>query len=145
MEVIHPRCAGIDISKEDAKVCVRVQGSGSRATASTVTTWSSMSAQILDLKDLVLNEHVSLVVMEATGDYWRPSYYLLEDDGLEVVLVNARGARNRSRPENRCLRRRGTEDRPRPRIRHLIIAGRIFATVALDLAALTAGSKLRHS
>jgi transposase len=53
-----------------------------------------MTEQILDLKEHLLNEHVSLVVMEATSDYWRPFYYLLEDDGFEVVLVNARDARN---------------------------------------------------
>ena len=32
--------------------------------------------------------------MEATGDYWRPFYYLLEDEGLNVILINARDARN---------------------------------------------------
>lgn len=94
MEVIHPRCAGIDISKKDAKVCVRVQGRGSRSTASTVTTWGAMTGQILDLKEHLLKERVSLVVMEATGDYWRPFYYLLEDESLNLVLVNARDARN---------------------------------------------------
>ncbi len=41
MDVIHPRCAGMDISKKDAKVCIRIQGvSGKRAT-STVTMPSS--------------------------------------------------------------------------------------------------------
>ena len=32
MDVMHPRCAGIDISKKDAKVCVRIQGQGRRRT-----------------------------------------------------------------------------------------------------------------
>ena len=54
MEVIHPRCAGIDISKKDAKVCVRVQGRGSKSTASTVSTWGAMTGQILDLKEYLL-------------------------------------------------------------------------------------------
>jgi transposase len=94
MEVIHPRCAGVDVSKKDAKVCVRVQGRGSRPTTSNVTTWDSMTARILDLREHLLNEHVTLVVLEATSDYWRPFYYLLEDEGLEVILVNARDARN---------------------------------------------------
>jgi transposase len=94
MEVIHPRCAGVDVSKKDAKVCVRVQGRGNRPTTSTVTTWAAMTGQILDLKEHLLNERVTLVVMEATSDYWRPFYYLLEDDGLELILVNARDARN---------------------------------------------------
>ncbi|WP_251043144.1 IS110 family transposase [Arthrobacter sp. ISL-69] len=79
MEVIHPRCAGVDISNRDAKVCVRIQGRGNRATTSTV--------------------------MEAAGAYWRPFYYLLEDDGLEIVLVNARDARNVPGPQDRRLGR----------------------------------------
>jgi transposase len=94
MEIIHPRCAGVDVSKKDAKVCIRIQGGGGRATASTVTTWPAVTSRILELRDHLLNEHVTLVVMEATSDYWRPFYYLLEDDEFEVVLVNARDARN---------------------------------------------------
>jgi transposase len=94
MEVIHPRCAGIDVSKKDAKLCTRIQGRGARPTTSTVTTWTAMTARILDLKEHLLNEHVTLVVMEATSDYWRPFYYLLEDDELDIMLVNARDARN---------------------------------------------------
>ena len=93
MDVIHPRCAGIDISKRDAKVCVRVQGTGRRPTSATVTTWGAMSNQILALREHLLAEKVSCVVMEATGDYWKPYFYLLED-ALPVMLVNAHDARN---------------------------------------------------
>jgi len=42
MEVMHARCAGLDISKKDAKVCVRVAGAGRRKAVETVTTWSSI-------------------------------------------------------------------------------------------------------
>ena len=94
MEVIHARCAGIDISKKDAKVCVRVAGSGRRKTIETVTTWSSMTRQILSLREHLLGEQVTCAVMEATGDYWKPFYYLLEDAGFEVLLVNARYVKN---------------------------------------------------
>lgn len=91
MEVLHPRCAGLDISKKDAKVCVRVAGAGRRKTVETVTTWSSMTASVLALREHLAAQQVSCVVMEATGDYWKPFYYLLEDlPGLEVLLVNAR-------------------------------------------------------
>jgi transposase len=93
MELMHARCAGIDISKKDAKVCVRVQGGGKRRTVTTVTTWGAMTNQILALREHLLAEKVTCVVMEATGAYWKPFYYLL-DDGLEVMLVNARDARN---------------------------------------------------
>ena len=44
--------------------------------------------RILALRDHLLTEQVSVVVMEATGDYWKPFYYLLEDAGFEVMLVN---------------------------------------------------------
>ncbi|MET3719124.1 transposase [Arthrobacter sp. UYEF21] len=53
-----------------------------------------MTGQTLDLKEHPLTERVSLVVMEATSDYWRPFYCLLEGEGLNVILVNARDARN---------------------------------------------------
>ena len=94
MEVVHARCAGLDVSKKDAKVCVRIAGAGRRKTVETVTTWSSMTNQILALRDHLIAERVTCAVMEATGDYWKPFYYLLEDAGFEVVLVNARHVKN---------------------------------------------------
>jgi transposase len=93
MEVVHPRCAGIDISKKDAKVCVRIQGRGQTRTAVTVTTWGAMSNQILALRDHLLDAKVTCVVIEATSDYGKPFYYLLEDK-LDVILVNARAVKN---------------------------------------------------
>lgn len=94
MEVVHARCAGLDISKKDAKVCVRVAGAGRRKTVETVTTWSSMTSQILALREHLVAGQVTCAVMEATGDYWKPFYYLLEDAGFEVMLVNARHVKN---------------------------------------------------
>ena len=72
MEVVHSRCAGLDISKKDAKVCVRVAGSGRRKTVETVTTWSSMTNQILALREHLIAERITCAVMEATGDYRKP-------------------------------------------------------------------------
>ena len=94
MEVMHPRCAGLDVSKKDAKVCVRVAGKHRTKTVETVTTWSSMTNQVLALREHLIEQRVTCAVMEATGDYWRQFYYLLEDAGFEVMLVNARHARN---------------------------------------------------
>ena len=95
MEVIHGRCAGMDVSKKDAKVCVRVAGAGRRKTVETVRTWGATTNQVLALRDHLIAEQVSLVVMEATSDYWKPFYYLLEDlTGVEVMLVNARQVKN---------------------------------------------------
>ena len=89
MEVIHSRCAGMDVSKRDAKVCVRVAGAGRRRSVETVTTWGATTNRILALRDHLVAEQVSLVVMEATGAYWKPFYFLLEDAGFEVRDVES--------------------------------------------------------
>ena len=94
MEVVHVRCAGLDVSKKDAKVCVRLAGAGRRKTVETVTTWGSTTSQVLALREHLITEKVTCVVMEATGDYWKPFYYLLEDGGFGVMLVNARHVKN---------------------------------------------------
>jgi transposase len=92
MEVVQPRCAGLDVSKRDVKVCVRIQGRGSRPTRATVTTWGSTTRQILALRDMLVEEGVGMVIIESTGTYWKPFYYLLEDH-LALTLVNAREAK----------------------------------------------------
>ena len=94
MEVVHPRCCGIDVSKRDAKVCVRVARPGRAKAISTVSTWGAVTNQVLALRDHLIAEAVTLVVMEATSDYWKPFYYLLEDGPFEVMLVNARHVKN---------------------------------------------------
>src|SRR3954451_4678148 len=95
VEVVHARCAGIDISKRDAKVCIRIAGGALRGGArETVTTWGSVTGQVLALRDHLLDQRVSCVVMEATGDYWKPFYYLLENASFEALLVNARHVKN---------------------------------------------------
>jgi transposase len=94
MDVVHPRCAGLDVSKRDAKVCVRTVGSGRSRATSKVTTRAAVTSQILALRDHLIAQEVTLVVMEATGDYWKPFYYLLDDGPFEVMLVNARHVKN---------------------------------------------------
>jgi transposase len=93
MEVIHERCAGIDISKRDAKVCVRAPGARRGTYAKHISVHGAMGHDIVALRDHLLVEQVTLVVMEATGDYWKPYYYGLEGH-LNLMLVNARHAKN---------------------------------------------------
>jgi hypothetical protein len=87
MEVVHARCAGLDVSKKDAKVCVRIAGAGRHKTTETVTTWGSTTSQVLALREHLVAEGVACTVMEATGDYWKPFYYLLEDAGIKLSSV----------------------------------------------------------
>lgn len=88
MDVIHERCAGIDISKADVKVCIRVPGSGRRRRKE-VRTFSTMTNDLLVMRDWLLAERITVVGMEATGAYWKPVFYLLEHD-MECWLLNAR-------------------------------------------------------
>jgi len=94
MDVLHERRAALDISKRDAKACVRVPNPGRKgARAHQVKTFATMTNALLALRDWLIAERVSVVSMEATGDYWKPCYYLLEDAGFELMLVNARDAK----------------------------------------------------
>jgi transposase len=88
MDTVHERCAGIDISKTDVKVCIRVPGVGARRRRE-VRTFSTMTRDLLAMRDWLLAERITVAGMEATGAYWKPVFYLLEHD-LECWLLNAR-------------------------------------------------------
>ena len=93
MDIVHDRAAGIDISKRDAKVCIRIPGSHTGTFSKTVTTYGATTNEILRPRHDLEVAAVTVVVMEATGDYWKPFFFLL-DETLNVELVNAKQARN---------------------------------------------------
>jgi transposase len=90
----YERVAGIDIAKAKADVCTRLppQRDGGRR-LSRVEEVPATARAILALAGRLLADRVELVVMEATSDYWRIWYYLLEAAGLSVQLVNPAHAR----------------------------------------------------
>lgn len=83
------RVAAIDVGKNELKVCVRVPGDQPGRRRQEVRTFPSRTGSILQLSDWLRFEQVALVVMEATGDYWKPPFYLLEDD-FECWLLDAK-------------------------------------------------------
>jgi transposase len=93
MEVYAERCAGIDIGKADVKVCLRVPGARRGTHRVQVRTFTTTTRSLLELRDWLVGERVSLVGMESTGHYWRPVYYLLEAD-VECWLVNPQHIKN---------------------------------------------------
>lgn len=93
MDIVHERAAGMDISKRDAKVCIRIPGTRAGTSSRTVTTYGATTNEILRLRRDLEAAAVTVVVMEATGDYWKPFYFLLAES-LNVQLVNAKAARN---------------------------------------------------
>ena len=90
------RVAAIDIAKASAMVCTRLPKEGSALGRRVQRVWpvGATTNAIAELADHLVCQQVELVVMEATCDYWRPFFYLLEARGLRCWLVNARDVKN---------------------------------------------------
>lgn len=93
MEVLYERCAGLDVHKETVVVCVRVPGPDGRDRATLIEKFGTTTPDLLGLRDWLVGLGVALVGMEATGVYWKPVYYVLEE-AIECWLLNARHMRN---------------------------------------------------
>src|SRR4051812_49643551 len=86
-EIIE-RVAALDVAKAEVVCCARVPGPG-RQRMQEVRTVSTMTAALLELGDWLAGLRVTRVVMEATSDYWRAPFYLLEDR-FETWVANAK-------------------------------------------------------
>src|SRR5437016_1597858 len=126
------RVAALDIGKASLVCCVRVpHESKPGARRQEVRTYDTVTPALLELHDWLICQGVTRVVMEATSAYWKPPFYLLEDN-IECWVVNARDVKNvPGRPKtdllteladrsfDRCVRRRAVpqehaESLPRP-------------------------------
>lgn len=87
MEKIVERCAGLDVHKASVTACVRAPGEAGE-THQEIREFSATTRGLLQLRDWLASFEVTLVGMEATGVYWKPVYYMLEDD-FECWLLNA--------------------------------------------------------
>lgn len=91
MEVLYPRCAGLDVHAATVVACVRV------ASGATVhrehRTVPTTTPGLLDLAQWLARFEVTHVAMEATGVYWKPVWHVLEDQ-MTLVLANATHIRN---------------------------------------------------
>jgi len=94
-EELIQRVAALDIGKAELVCCIRVPGEGKRGRRlQEVRTYATMTRSLLVLADRLAGLGVTRVVMEATSDYWKAPFYLLEAYGLEVWLVNARDVKH---------------------------------------------------
>jgi transposase len=92
-EEVVARVAALDIGKAELVCCSRVPGASKRRMQE-VTTHSTMTRSLMALADRLAELGVTRVVMEATSDYWKPPFYLLEAAGFEVWLVNAKDVKH---------------------------------------------------
>jgi transposase len=92
-EQIIAKVAALDIGKAELVCCVRLPGTG-RTRLQEVSTHSTMTRSLTELANHLVELGVERVVMEATSDYWKPVFYLLEAHGLDPWLVNARDVKH---------------------------------------------------
>jgi transposase len=92
MERVYERCCGLDVHKRQVTACVHAPGEGGERSELCVEL-STMTGDLLGLRDWLKGLGVTHVAREATGVYWKPVYYLLEDD-FELLLVNASHVKN---------------------------------------------------
>jgi transposase len=95
LELMVERVAGLDLGKAELVACVRVPHlSKPGRRMQEIRTYRTTTAQLLELAAWLRVQRVQRVVMESTGDYWKGVYFLLEAEGFQCWLVNARDVKN---------------------------------------------------
>jgi transposase len=91
MDVIHPKCAGLDVHQRTVVACVRL--AIGQSVTHEVRTFGTTTAELLALSDWLTTHGCTHVAMESTGVYWKPVWQVLEGS-FELVLANAMHIRN---------------------------------------------------
>jgi transposase len=91
MEVLYPRCAGLDVHRDSIVACCRVIADA-KVTLD-VRTFGATTSELLALSEWLSDHQVTHVAMEATGVYWIPVWRVL-DGNFELVLANAAHVKN---------------------------------------------------
>ena len=86
MQPILKSCCGIDVHKSMIKASI-AQGSQDKPPKFMTRTFSTMTSDLLKLKDWLRENEVEAVAMESTGVYWKPIFNILEDE-FPIVLAN---------------------------------------------------------
>jgi transposase len=91
VDVLHVRCAVLDVHKEQVTACRRIASDGKASQE--VRGFSTMTSGLLALAEWLTEAGCTHVAMEATGVYWKPVWHILEGS-FELVLANAQHVRN---------------------------------------------------
>jgi transposase len=92
MDVLYPRCAGLDVHKDSVVAGVRLAGDGPVRTE--VRTFDTTTPGLLALSAWLAECGCTHVAMEATGVYWRPVWHVLSDGDFVLILANAAHVKN---------------------------------------------------
>jgi transposase len=86
MQPILESCCGLDVHKSMIKACI-AKGSLDKPPKFEIRTFSTMTSDLLKLREWLIKNHVEAVAMESTGVYWKPIFNILEDR-FDIVLAN---------------------------------------------------------
>jgi transposase len=91
MNVLYPRCAGLDVHKREVVACVRIAAGAT--VQQEVRRFRTTAAGLLALQDWLVATGCTHALLESTGVYWKAVWHVLEDS-LTLVLANATAVRN---------------------------------------------------
>jgi transposase len=89
VDVLIERCAGIDIGKDEVVACVRTPAPDGRGRQKRTRTFAAFTTSLETMAGWFAREGVTEIAMEATGSYWKPVWYVLEERAFGLKLVNA--------------------------------------------------------
>ena len=92
MDVLYPRCAGLDVHKDTVVAAVRIATGGTAKTE--VRSFDATTPGLLALADWLAENACTHVAMEATGVYWKPVWHILSDGDFTLILANAAHVKN---------------------------------------------------
>lgn len=92
MEILYPRCCGLDVHKETVVACLRLAIAGK--VMKEVRTFSTTTTDLMNLSGWLAENKCAQIAMEATGVYWKPVWHILSDGDFELVLANAAQVKN---------------------------------------------------
>jgi transposase len=92
MQVTYTHCAGLDVHKKSVVVCTLTPGAAGEV-VSEIRTFGTMTQDLLALSDYLISKGITHVAMEATAEFWKPVYNLLEGNFV-VLVVNAQHIKN---------------------------------------------------
>ncbi|PYQ18172.1 MAG: IS110 family transposase, partial [Acidobacteria bacterium] len=91
MDLLYPRCAGLDVHPRSVSACVRIVVDG--GVTQEVRTFGTSTRELQEMADWLTGLGCTHVAMESTGVYWKPVWHVLEGR-FELVLANAMYVRN---------------------------------------------------
>jgi transposase len=92
MELLYPRCCGLDVHKSSITACVRLQEKSDKP-RKVVRRFGAMTADLRALAQWLVEQQVTHVAMESTGVYWKPVWNILEGQ-FTLILAHAQHVKN---------------------------------------------------